>query len=112
MIHLVSDNVIFVESATYGDTQAAPVGSRPNGASWVGAQDMLGNVFEWVSSLNKRYPYTVETHEDPTNVTDVRIMRGGSYINDENWMNATTRGWGDPTIATLSIGFRCVRDYE
>ncbi len=29
--------------------QTADVGSRPGGASWVGALDMSGNVWEWVA---------------------------------------------------------------
>ena len=35
------------ESDGYDDT--APVGSYPAGASWVGALDMAGNVWEWVT---------------------------------------------------------------
>lgn len=45
----------------YGSRKAGPVavGERPDGASWVGAQDMSGTVLEWTSSIYKEYPYNM-----------------------------------------------------
>ena len=67
--------------ANYGDCSraAAPVGSRPAGASWCGALDMAGNVWEWVSDWFG--PYTVRPQENPTGpVTgDVPVLRGGGW---------------------------------
>ena len=34
-----------------GYARTAPVGSYPDGASWVGALDMAGNVWEWTAGL-------------------------------------------------------------
>jgi serine/threonine-protein kinase len=47
---LISNNVVY-EGNSLGETAA--VGSRPGGASWVGALDMSGNVWEWVSSITQ-----------------------------------------------------------
>jgi formylglycine-generating enzyme required for sulfatase activity len=38
-----------------GYPNTAPVGSYPDGASWVGAMDMAGNVWEWTNSIYMDY---------------------------------------------------------
>ena len=67
--------------ANYGDCNraAAPVGSRPAGASWCGALDMAGNAWEWVSDWFG--PYSTRPQEDPTGpVTgDFPVLRGGGW---------------------------------
>ena len=90
-----------------------PVGSRPDGASWVGALDMSGNVWEWVSSLYRPYPYRAddgrEALDDPTGA---RVYRGGlgSYI--DYGTSASTRFHAPPDSRDWFRGFRCVRDAE
>jgi formylglycine-generating enzyme required for sulfatase activity len=90
--------------------ETADVGSRPAGASWVGALDMSGNVAEWTSSLPAPYPYDASTHEDPDDTTSLRVLRGGSWF-DPNVLLAqrTTDG---PARWWQTSGFRCVRDYD
>jgi formylglycine-generating enzyme required for sulfatase activity len=67
--------------ANYGDCNRAAtrVGSRPAGASWCGALDMAGNVWEWVADWFG--PYTGRPRENPTGpVTgDVPVLRGGGW---------------------------------
>lgn len=105
---LVNDNLVFDQNS---NNQTAPVGSKPAGASWVGALDMSGNVWEWVSSLYRAYPYAADDgREDLENTTDRRVYRGGvgSYI--DFGVSGATRFRAKPDDREWFIGFRCARD--
>lgn len=43
-----------------------PVGSYPDGVSWVGAHDMAGNAMEWVSNWFDADYYELAVRDDPT----------------------------------------------
>lgn len=96
--------------------QSAAVGSYPQGVSWVGAYDMAGNVYEWVSSLYKPYPYSAtDGREDPNATGDdvERVIRGGSWASrNEESLRGSFRFSSEPDGAYSGIGLRCVRDYE
>ncbi len=105
---LIDDNLVF-DRNTPGAT--ADVGTKPAGASWVGALDMSGNVFEWVSSIYKRYPYdATDGREDPNDATSPRVYRGGVYSYFDFAASATMRFRLDPTERDWFLGFRCARD--
>jgi formylglycine-generating enzyme required for sulfatase activity len=93
--------------------QVAPVGSRPAGDSWVGAADMSGNVWEWMSTLYRPYPYHAgDGREDQTNRTDVRSVRGGSWYNDDiEVLGVPNRDGYNPTIEYGQLGLRCAAAY-
>jgi formylglycine-generating enzyme required for sulfatase activity len=69
------------ELANYGDCTRAPVrvGSRPAGASWCGALDMAGNVWEWVTDWFA--PYSGLPEENPAGPAtgEVPVLRGGGW---------------------------------
>jgi formylglycine-generating enzyme required for sulfatase activity len=71
---------------------------------------MAGNVWEWVSSLYKPYPYQADDgREDPSQPGD-RVGRGGSWFTDIPMdLRAGVRGWATPSEVFDTIGFRCVR---
>jgi len=93
-----------------GYVVTAPVGSYPLGASWVGALDMSGNVWEWTSSLYQPYPYDgQEGREEFANRTDARVLRGSSYYSTSGNLRAADRGDGTPDSVNHGFGFRCVR---
>lgn len=93
----------------------ADVGSKsPAGDSWVGAQDMSGNVWEWVNSLYLPYEsvYNPDDGREASpegNSTGVRGLRGGSFFNITVNLRGAVRFRYSPTYGDYVIGFRCVR---
>lgn len=102
----VADNVVFERNS--GNTILS-VGSRPGGASWVGVQDLSGNVSEWVSSRFLPYPYDPAQADSLDDTPAERVVRGGNFFNAPPNLRAALRSWGPPTIYTEFIGFRCAR---
>ena len=102
--------VIGEDDPIYGDIGTAPVGSRPEGMSWVGAMDMSGNVWEWVSSWYLGYPYD-EEHEHDINEYTYRVLRGGSFsVNSEDLRSANRiRSLPANDYYYFNFGFRCAR---
>jgi formylglycine-generating enzyme required for sulfatase activity len=89
------------------------VGSRPEGASWVGALDMAGNVWEWVNSLYRPYPYSAnDGREDPDDMTSPRVYRGGIHSYIDFAASAAMRFRDMPDYRDWFIGFRCAKDEE
>ena len=103
------DHVVYAFNAP--DDFPASVGTRPAGASWVGALDMSGNVWEWTNSLFLDYPYG-PAFENPDETDTNRTLRGGAWTYDEYRMRASSRSSNSPGRGADSIGFRCVRDDE
>jgi formylglycine-generating enzyme required for sulfatase activity len=104
---LLDDRLVFERNS---GNQTAPVGSKPEGASWVGALDMAGNVWEWVSSQYRPYPYAADDgREDLTDTSVQRVYRGGtgSYIDFAASMMTRFRAASD--TRDWFIGFRCAR---
>jgi formylglycine-generating enzyme required for sulfatase activity len=103
----VADNMIYNENS---NSQTANVGSRPAGASWVGAFDLSGNVWEWTATLYQNYPYSeTDGRNNNDNRTSVRVLRGGSWGNYGNLVRSANRYGNVPAGPINYIGFRCVR---
>ncbi len=90
--------------------QTADVGSIAGGASWVGALDLSGNVYEWTSSLYRAYPYNIsDGREQYDNRTDARVVRGGSWFDSGTYLRGATRYWNLADDEYSNNGFRCAR---
>jgi formylglycine-generating enzyme required for sulfatase activity len=87
------------------------VGSYPNGVSPYGALDLIGNVWEWTSSIFRPYPYdTSDGREEGEQAESAehRVLRGGSW--DFSAWEARTAFRFDfsPGAALDDFGFRLV----
>lgn len=86
----------------------APVGSYPSGASWCGALDMSGNVWEWTSDWFSAYPAGFLENPTGPNDGDERVIRGGSWYDNPDFLRADHRHPFNPNDHNHLIGFRCV----
>lgn len=84
------------------------VGRFPEGASPCGAQDMIGNVWEWTGDIMSKYPGSQAKIEQEPNVT-YRVIRGGAFDGDKSH-DAAYRGYLDASKPWPKVGFRCVKD--
>jgi formylglycine-generating enzyme required for sulfatase activity len=86
----------------------APVGSFPAGTSWCGAQDMAGNVWEWVADWYGGYPSEAVTNPAGPESGTRGTLRGGSWAYYPPFLRAAFRYPVPPTADYLAVGFRCV----
>jgi serine/threonine-protein kinase len=87
-----------------GDTTA--VGSYPDGASWCGALDMAGNVWEWTSSLYKNYPFDATDGRQDLVAPGYRVLRGGAFGDAARAVRCADRVGDSPDLWYSSVGFR------
>ena len=90
----------------YEDT--APVGSYPSGASWCGALDLAGNVWEWMA--DRFGPYTADHQENPAGPAagPERALRGDAADGTRSVSRSAARHGMTPSRTYAYTGFRCV----
>ena len=91
--------------------RAPPVGSFPEGASWCGALDMSGNVWEWCADWHDQDAYRSYAKGDlaPPSTGTRKVLRGGSWSNPSANVRCTYRLGARPSNRVTLIGFRCAR---
>ncbi|GAA2095986.1 NACHT domain-containing protein [Actinomadura alba] len=86
---------------------AVPVGFTRIGLAPDGPEDLAGNVWEWVSSLN--YPWTDPRDREARGGLDKRVVRGGSWYSRERLASHVSFRVEDPPCnAYWDLGFRIV----
>lgn len=117
------------EQANYQETKikaTSGVGCFPQGQSPYSCEEMLGNVWEWTQTLygrydadkskdgriifdpQYRYPYQPDDGRERLDRDDywARVLRGGCWENDDDWLRLAARRRDSPLIRHDSAGFR------
>ncbi|OCB58248.1 iron(II)-dependent oxidoreductase EgtB [Mycobacterium malmoense] len=94
----------------------APVGAYPAGASAYGAEQMLGDVWEWTNSPLRPWPGFVpmiyERYSQPFFDGDYRVLRGGSWAVEAAILRPSFRNWDHPIRRQIFSGVRLAWDVE
>ena len=86
--------------------ETRPVGQKtPN--SW-GLHDMLGNVWELCQDWHDANFYKISPSRNPQGPSTgfFRVLRGGSWFNDEEYLRCAIRMNAAPSLRAFSLGFR------
>lgn len=108
---------IWASQATY-KSQPVPVDSFPEGASWVGALNMIGNVEEYTSTIadpfSFNYPYNPDDGREDLTVVRDRIVRGGGVSNVTNFdLTRPTQLKQNALFDEVrDVGIRCAMDAD
>lgn len=91
-----------------------PVGAHPEGASAWGIHDLIGNGWEWTSTVFAPFPGFTPTPSYPRYSTDFfdgghYVMKGASPATASELVRRSWRNWFRPRYPYPYATFRCVR---
>ncbi|MDT5135211.1 MAG: gamma-glutamyl hercynylcysteine S-oxide synthase [Mycobacterium sp.] len=99
-----------------GARRPAPVGAYPAGASGYGAEQMLGDVWEWTCSPLRPWPgftpMIYERYSQPFFDGDYRVLRGGSWAVAPQMLRPSFRNWDHPIRRQIFAGVRLAWDAD
>ncbi|GLW98743.1 ergothioneine biosynthesis protein EgtB [Microtetraspora sp. NBRC 16547] len=91
----------------------APVGAYPAGAGPYGAEQLIGDVWEWTGSWFQPYPgfrsFPYAEYSEVFFGETYRVLRGGSWATHPTAVRTTFRNWDYPIRRQIFAGFRCAR---
>lgn len=96
----------------------APVGAYPAGASACGAEQMLGDVWEWTSSPLRPWPdftpMIYDRYSQPffegSGAGEYRVLRGGAWSVGAGIVRPSFRNWDHPIRRQIFAGVRLAWD--
>jgi ergothioneine biosynthesis protein EgtB len=92
-----------------------PVGSHPDGRSAWGVEDLVGNGWEWTSTVFEPFPGFRPMASYPEYSADFFdgehiVMKGASPATSRELLRPTFRNWFRPRYPFVYATFRCVRN--
>ena len=92
----------------------APVGAFPAGASAYGAEQMIGDVWEWTSSDFAPWPgftpMIYRSYSEPFFGSEYKVLRGGSWAVAPSTIRPSFRNWDYPIRRQIFTGVRLAWD--
>ena len=90
----------------------APVGSYPQGVSWIEVLDMGGNISEWVADWYGDYsPGAVANPLGQSTGTE-KLLKGCSWFSHPTYCRGALRASVDPDTRFDHLGFRCATSVD
>ncbi|MGC1928944.1 MAG: ergothioneine biosynthesis protein EgtB [Candidatus Nitrosopolaris sp.] len=88
------------------------VGSYPEGNSYYGCIQMIGDVWEWTSSEYVLYPGFQPKFSEYTDkwAINQKVLRGGCFATPSSQIRNSYRNYFKPHERILFSGFRCAKD--
>lgn len=97
----------YSDANTVSRGTTVPVGTySPAGDGPFGHADLLGQVWEWTSSIFREYPYVAEDGREDIYVPERRVLRGGNWSDTKYANRVTTRYLYPPTYSDVTTGVR------
>jgi gamma-glutamyl hercynylcysteine S-oxide synthase len=91
-----------------------PAEAVRGGASALGVEQMLGDVWEWTASDFLPYPgfraFPYREYSEVFFGSDYKVLRGGSWATRTEVARGTFRNWDYPIRRQIFAGFRCAQD--
>jgi iron(II)-dependent oxidoreductase len=97
-----------------GALRPAPIGAYPASASAYGAEQLMGDVWEWTSSDFQPWPgfqpMIYRTYSEPFFGGDYKVLRGGSWAVGPSTIRPSFRNWDHPIRRQIFTGLRLAWD--